>query len=248
LETYSDIQQSLRYFSGMAQSFEEYSGKLERFSIDHKSEAGCLALMLLYVERQRPSCVALQRRLQLDLRYLYFSIDQLWQHLAEQRLTNDQLVSMREEIVNLAEISEAEDARSALPTVGVALNTCSAILKAIDFVVFERQNSLALCGQCCLEAVREEVYFEYYLDLLKSRGKDRLFAERNTVQYAREIQELTRAAFRDLRTQAEIAAQLDLAQRILQMRASDRKGLYEMRSLALPAGVNSLGYGLGNGA
>jgi hypothetical protein len=228
----------------MFQSFDEYKGKLERISTDLRAEVSTLTLMLLYVERQLPSCAALEHRLQMSLQYIVASVDKLWGQLLSRTLATDQLISMKNDIFNVAALSNVSDARSALPTVGVASNTCDGIIKIIDFILRRRSDSLVLWAQSCLEAVREEIYYELYLKLAQDKDRGWLLAERNSIEYANAIERITYSAFADGRTQTEIAAQLTLAEEVLRIPSGDQSALLETRKIALPDGVNSLGFSL----
>jgi hypothetical protein len=200
--------------------------------------------MLLYVERQLPSCAALEHRLQISLQYIVASVDKLWGHLLTRTLATDQLIYIENAIFNAAALYNVSDARSALPTVGVALNTCDGVLKIIDFILRRRSDSLVLCAQSWLEAVREEIYYELYLKLAQDKGCSWLLAGRNSIEYANAIERITYSAFADGRTQTEINAQMTLAEEVLRIPSDDQSALLETRKIALPDGVNSLGFSL----
>jgi hypothetical protein len=221
------------------QAFRKYTLEIERISANFRGDAPTVALMLLYVERQLPSCIALRRRLGTSLRCLFSSIDQLWFEVSSRSLTKDELTAMRNEIYDLGSICDVTDAYAALPTAGVALNTCSATEKIIDFIARQREDSFMLCAQGCLEAVREEIYHEKFLELVAAKGSDWLLARRNSIEYENAVEKIRQSAFFDERTQAEISAQLRLAEDILRVRGCD---WVAFRKNALPDGVNSLGY------
>lgn len=226
----------------MSKSFREYREEIDRISANLGSDSQVLALMLLYVERQVPSCIALQRRLQIDLQFLLVSIDNLWTQLSTPSVPASQLAVLRDQLLGMVSLTDVPDARSDLPTVGVVLNTCDAVLKIVDFVLRHREDSFILCAQSCLEAVREEVYRELYHNLAATEGSNWLLIERNSVEYANAIENITQSAFSDRRTQLEITAQLSLAEEVLRISGNDLVALLKIRQIALPGGINSLGF------
>jgi hypothetical protein len=226
----------------MSLCFQEYRSKIDQISVALGSDARVLALMLLDVERQVPSCAALQHRLGIDLQQLFVAIDRLWLQLSSPSLTESQLITLRNQVFSMVSLDDVPDARSALPTVGVALNTGDAVLKIVDFLLRRREDSFVMCAQCCLEAVREEVYGELYRIYADAKGSSRLLAERNSFEYANAIDSITQSAFSDRRTQLEITAQLSLAEEVLRISGNDRVALLKTREIALLGGINSLGF------
>jgi hypothetical protein len=224
----------------------EYKSQLEEISLRLRSDAATLALMLLYVDRQIPSCVELQRRLQFSMQPLFAVVARLWEQVLSATLTVDMLANMRKDVSDLGSISNLDGAQSSLPTIGVALNTCDAVLKIIDFLSTHRKDSFVLCAQNCMEAVREEIYQEKHLQLVATKGAGWVSENRSSIEYAGMVELIAQSAFLDERTQIEIETQLDLAESVLRIAGDNSAALWETRGMALTGGENSLGFKLGS--